>query len=54
VLSLKRYRLRPASSCPDIISVATADDKNGHVSVHLAKTHLNWEFNIEGIFTVFC
>lgn len=26
VLNLKRYRLRPASSCPDIISVATSVD----------------------------
>lgn len=36
VLNLKRYRnnrpLRPASSCPDIISVATTDDKSIPVS----------------------
>ncbi|CAG7818808.1 unnamed protein product [Allacma fusca] len=30
VLSLKRYRLRPASSCPDIILVANADDRSTH------------------------
>lgn len=31
VLNLKRYRLRPASSCPDIISVATSVDGRGSI-----------------------
>lgn len=32
VLNLKRYRLRPATSCPDIISMAAIEDPDPRVS----------------------